>query len=269
MSQYLRKFSLIIADKAGEGLDLSDLHCTFDIKKTCAQEPNTGDITIYNLAPNTAAQIKKEFQRIVIQAGYQDNYGLIFDGNIKQVKAGRENGVDSYLSISAGDGDKAYTQAVVSKTIAAGATPGDVAAVAAQPMQGLGVKSGTISIPGNALPRGKVLHGSSRDHLRRISKSSGSTWSIQDGVIQIVQAGKLAGNQAVLLSPSTGLVDSPEETEGGITITCLLNPMLRINSLVNLKNTDFDGPYSVMAIEYKGDNRGNGWHCIITGKKYA
>ena len=123
--QYIRRCNLVVSGVSGDGLDLSNLRIVFKIKKSDAQTPNTAEIRVYNLAPETAKQIRKEFKRVVLQAGYESNYGVIFDGNIKQVRMGRESGTDTYIDIAAGDGDDAYNYAVVNTTLAAGAKQSD------------------------------------------------------------------------------------------------------------------------------------------------
>lgn len=270
MSQFGRKFEMLLGNAAGQALRFSELHCKFKVAKSFNQTPNTGEFRIWNMAPDTAARIKTEFSRVVIEAGYQDNYGLIFDGNIKQVKRGKENATDTYVDLACGDGDKAYNFAVVNKTVAAGATPGAQIAAAAGPMAAQGVTLGTAgtNVPGPALPRGKVLYGASRDHLRSIAASLGQTWSIQDGKFQVVGKAEVMPGTGILLAPSTGLVGIPEQTDQGVSMRCLLNPMLRVNGLVQLSGTYLDGPYKVIGLTFSGDTRGGDWYADIVGKKY-
>jgi hypothetical protein len=72
------------------------------------QTPNSADVRIYNVADSTAERIKNEFTQVVIQAGYQANFGLVFRGTIKQIRKGREDAKDTYVDITAADGDAAY-----------------------------------------------------------------------------------------------------------------------------------------------------------------
>ena len=44
--QYLRKCNLIVSNAKGNGLDISDLKITFDIKKSDAENPNTATIRV-------------------------------------------------------------------------------------------------------------------------------------------------------------------------------------------------------------------------------
>lgn len=55
--QYLRKINLIVADKNGDGLDLSQFRIVFDVKLSDSQTPNTAKVRVYNLSQTVASQI--------------------------------------------------------------------------------------------------------------------------------------------------------------------------------------------------------------------
>lgn len=281
--QYIRRCNLLVAKADGSGLDLGSLRVVFKIKKSDAQTPNTAEIRVYNLAENTARQIKKEFTKVTLQAGYESNYGVIFEGNIKQVRLGRENGVDTYIDIAAGDADDAYNYAVVNTTLAAGAKQSDQVNAASNSMAAKGVGKGYIAdAGGQALPRGKVMYGMARDYLRQSAESSDTTWSVQDGKLQLVPRTSFLPNQAVLLTSKTGLVGTPEQTNDGIKARCLLNPLLKVGVRVKIDEKDVaeaklpdtskdnqankpaaiasDGQYRLLVVEHTGDSRGNDWY---------
>lgn len=264
--QYLRKCSLIVAG-VDQGLDLSGLRIRFSVKRSDAQTPNAAEIRVYNLAPNTVRQIRDEFTRVILQAGYEENFGVIFDGDIKQVKFGREGGTDTYVDIAAGDGDAAYNFAIVNTTLAAGARQSDQIRAALAPMAERGVAAGYIDTTDDrALPRGKAMFGMSRDYLRRSADTTATTWSIQDRKVQFVKRTGLLPGQAVALSSATGLVGVPEVTNDGVYIRSLLNPLLVIGGQVQVSgSTDADGIYRILVVEHTGDTHGNEWYSTITG----
>ncbi len=285
MRQYLRKVELILADATGKGLDFSQLRIKFHIAKDDAQTPNKARITIYGVNDETAARVKKEFVDISLQAGYQENYGVIFRGNIIEVRSGRENGVDTYVEISAGDGDKDYVYGVVNKTLAAGATPNAIASAAMVSRPGY-----IPDLGGVKLPRGKVLYGMKRDVLRSVAQSTGTTWSVQDGNTQFIPLTQVLPGEAVILNSQTGLVGTPEQTVEGIKADALLNPLVKIGGRVIINEKDIasiklktldriqkkedagktvdkqpakiaaDGQYRVIKIIHEGDTRGQEWY---------
>ena len=285
--QYIRHCKLIIADSGGEGLDVSGLRIVFTIKKADAETPNSAEIRVYNMAQNTAQRIKKEFDRVILQAGYDSNFGVIFDGNIKQVIFGRENNTDTFVDSFAGDGDDAYNFAIVSQTLAAGSTQQQQVQVCADSFAAHGTGKGYIGgdFTGTKLPRGKVMYGMARDYLRRSAATTGTSWSVQDGKLQFVEHGGLLPGQAVVLTSKSGLIGTPEQTNDGIRAECLLNPLLKIGGLVKidersiaeakLPDTDekseankpasinADGLYRLLTVEHSGDTRGQQWYSSL------
>lgn len=117
--QWLRYCKLTVAG-GGDSVDLSQLRIRFQVTQHNLQSPNAADITITNLSDQTVKRIKGEGTEVTLEAGYEENPGLIFKGQIIQKRSGRENPVDTYLNIIAQGGDQAYNHAVVSKTLAAG-----------------------------------------------------------------------------------------------------------------------------------------------------
>jgi len=285
--QFLRKCTLLISDNEGEGLDLSQLRIKFSVKRSDTQTPNMAEIRIYNLEEETANLIKKEFSKVILQAGYESNFGVIFQGNIKQVYSGRENATDTFLDIIAGDGDLAYNFAIVNTTLAAGVGQSDQINAAISSMNDKGVSAGNVSNSSNVkLPRGKVMFGMARDYLKQSAETTNTTWSIQDGKVQFVPVASYLSGEAVVLTAKTGMIGTPVQTNEGVNIKCLLNPKLKIGGRVQLDNENIarlkinllvpgspanipapitdDGVYYVLIIEYQGDTRGQEWYSTIT-----
>ena len=93
-----------------------ELSFSFEIKRNDASSPNTATIKVMNASAETASMVQKEFTRVVLQAGYEGNYGVIFHGNLVRAKWGKSGGVDTVLNLTAADGDQAYNFAVVNTT---------------------------------------------------------------------------------------------------------------------------------------------------------
>nr|WP_322080218.1 hypothetical protein [Burkholderia cenocepacia] len=289
--QFGRKVSLIIGPDAGDALDLSGLRIAFRVQRGDTQTPNSLRARVYNVSDNTAQRAEsKEFTRIVLQAGYEGNYGIIFDGSIIQVRRGRESPTDTYMDITAADGDMAYNFAVVNTTLAAGATQADVVDACLKAMGKFGVTAGYIvDLPSNPLPRGKVLFGMARDHLETVARTTQTLWSIQDGQLQIVPETSYAPGDIPVINAKSGMVGLPEQTANGITVRMLLNPSIKIGRLIHLNNSSVqefeyglsiqdqpnngfyatqnkfnsDGYYYVMTNETWGDTRGNDWYTEV------
>lgn len=289
--QWKRAWSLIVSgsalgDAGGQGLDLSALRVTFEITKGDVETPNAATVMVWNLSPTTGARIGGEFTRVVLAAGYGDRMGTIFDGGIVATRRGRDGGINTWLEITAADGDRAYTQAVVSHTLAAGARPADQVRIAQSAFAPLGAQPGHVGdLGGQPLPRGKVLYGMARDVMRTVAEDRHSAWSIQDGRVQILPWRATLPGEAVVLTHRTGLIDTPEQTDQGIKVRALLNPGLRIGGRIRLDNAsvltahrgdrgglggaatspqaaplDRDGVYRIIRADYTGDTHGQDWY---------
>lgn len=281
--QFIRKFTLLVSNNAGASIDLSALHVKFAVKRSDTVTPNMADIRVYNLSSQTALFIKKEFTKVVMQAGYNSNFGGIFRGNIKQVIIGRESATDTFIDIIAGDGDRAYNFAILNTTLAKGSSPNDQVNAALGSFQNLGVSTGFIGpLPQNQLPRGKVLYGNARDHLRTVADSHGFAWSIQNEKVNFVKQSTYLPGTVVVLTSKTGMIGTPQQTNEGVNCKCLINPHIKISGRIKIDNTSVeqykinlavpnsaanipapltaDGVYYVLVVEHVGDTRGQEWY---------
>ncbi|MGI4812797.1 MAG: phage protein [Janthinobacterium lividum] len=297
-NQFGRKASLIVSDGT-VGLDLSGLRFKFKTRNADEQSPNTMYVRVYNLMSTTVAKIGVEFKTITLQAGYENgNFGIIFQGSIKQTETGRERNVDSYVDIWAADGDDWYNFAVVSQSIAAGQTPSQVisAIVNEAPVTGIdsikfaddatGLIDGAGAGVAQALSRGKVKFGMARDYAKDWANKYGYRWSIQNGQFVVVPVTGYRPGEAVVLSSTTGLIGIPKATADGVSARALLNPLIRIGCLVQIAQSDINqittqqqgltysaavatvttaaGFYRVLVSEFEGDTRGQEWYVDLT-----
>ncbi|MDC9027118.1 phage protein [Pseudomonas aeruginosa] len=288
--QYLRQISLKIGNDQ-EGLDLSDLRIRFSVRRGDVSTPNTADIRVYNVSGETARKADlREFSRLVLQAGYAGNFGVIFDGTIKQVRRGRESQTDTYLDITAADGDSAYNWAVINTSLAAGSTPEDHLQAAMKAMESRGITMGERPpLPTNKLPRGKVMFGMTRDYLDALGKTQDISWSFQDGKMTLIPNTAYLPGEAVVVNSETGMVGLPEQTQNGVNVKMLLNPAVRCGRRLQINNSsiqrlrlspaeideadvrfmlqqislDADGFYKVLVANHVGDTRGNEWYTDV------
>jgi hypothetical protein len=284
--QYLRTCKLIVFGSDLDGLDLSELRIKFSVKRSDTMTPNVADIRVYNLEEETAKRIRKEFTKVILQAGYEGNFGVIFQGNIKQVILGRESATDTFIDIVAGDGDRAYNFAIVNTTIAAGGDQLDQVNAAIGAMAPKGVTAGTIGeMPPEKLPRGKVMYGNARNYLRDVAQSSDKSWSIQDEKVTFIDKKAYLPNERVVLTSKTGMIGTPQQTNEGVNVKCLLNPLIRIGTKIEIDNASIarykinlsvpnspanipaplsaDGVYYVLVVEHSGDTRGIDWYSTL------
>jgi len=292
-TQWIRKVSLQVFNN-NEALDLSQFRIRFETSAADVESPNTAVIRVYNLAPNTINGIREQFGSVQLSAGYQQgNFGLIFQGTIKQFKVGRENATDTYLDIFAADGDIGYNNAVINQSLAAGQTPQQVASQLGNVLGSAGSDFGSLTTSAQYTPsiRGQVLFGMARARMRNLASHLDASWSIQNGQVVMIDNTGYRDGEVVDLNINTGLIGMPEQTDGGITCTSLLNARYRIGCQIKLNNKDVnqliqnsptsspynrwagvqliapidaDGLYRAFVVTHSGDSRGNEWYSHLT-----
>lgn len=306
--QYGRKATLLItrAGQAGNNfsafvapstIDLSNMHFRFRTAQCDVESPNNCSIRVWNLSEATVNAITRyEYDRVILQAGYDNTgHGVIFDGNIKQFRLGRESGTDTYLDILAADGDLAYNFSLINETIAAKSTPAQRNDILIKKLAEKGVTAGHVmEFTGGVLPRGKVLFGMARVYMRQLAESQGATWGIDNGKINVIPLDGFKPGEALVLTAQTGLIGMPEQTNNGVEAKSLLNPRIEVASLVridnrsvnqllqqngstlaspafdkyvglqNLAHVAADGLYRVFVVEHEGDTRGQEWYSRLT-----
>ncbi|MGO4738656.1 hypothetical protein AB4099_19060 [Bosea sp. 2KB_26] len=281
--QWIREVSLSI-DAGGESIDVSALRIRFKVAQNRLQTPNIAEITVTNLKEETAQKIKKEGQIVTLKAGYVGGSEGLFKGNLIQKRVGRENPVDTYLTMLAQSGDKAYNFATVSKTLAAGSTFKDQVDVVLEAMKPHGITAGYIADLGSKkMPGPRTLFGMARDTMRDIAFSTGTSWFIEDDKLNVTKNNEPRPGEAFVLNSTTGLIGRPVQTLDGIIVRMLLNPKVRPDTRLKIDqgsideaafNPNFtgevsnamipsladDGLYRVLVADHHGDTRGNSFY---------
>lgn len=306
--QYLRQCSLVVANQSGQGIELGNLRVVFEVRRGDTQTPNTCDVRVYNTNDNTSNALHyrgaSEFTQLVLKVAYQGQpLAQIFYGSIKQVRQGREDQKNSYIAITAADGDEPYNFAPVAFTLAKGNLAENAVtsilgtmALASQgsPTGGSGgqplTKGYMPQFDPNQFIRGRVYFGAARDEMRDFAKSQDCKWWTDNGQLTVVPLTSYITGTPLLITPKTGLIGVPEQTQNGLSVRVLLNPGIKIGQTIKLDSTindlrlgldnqsvgnnlslqqgaakrNGDGIYYVMRAEHFGDTRGNPWYTDLT-----
>lgn len=302
--QWIRYFRLTVAvDGANsEALDLSDFRVRFSVSQALAGKPTTADITVYNVGSDTINAIKTPTNdtlrtnrlAVILEAGYEDDHAIIFNGNLWWKASGRENGTDTFMRLIAATGDRASQYAVVNASIPKGATQSQIFAIVAKSMQEKGVQPCNMPVEmATALPRGKVLYMMSERAMQGIADTNNFLWGYgTNGLVAIPKEPTYdTGEEVVVINTKTGMIGRPELTVDGVNVQCLLNPRIDVGTLIQLNNAtiqknagfdtsysreafnrnlaagdamlDSDGIYQVYSREFVGDTRGNDWYANL------
>lgn len=280
MRQYLRKARVTFNNGAlivnPGGMNLHEMKIEFNVSKGLESSQNTASISIWNLKEVHRNAVGKELDDVVLEAGYLPpegggNVGIIFAGQMRDVEHKRD-GPDIITTISCGDGDKAFRRATISKTFPAGTKVETVVEEIFKQMEAEGLKRGEWKFPDDMPPfkRPYSMCGSCAREMDRLGRSRGFYWSSQNGVVEVVPGDGTIGG-VVLISPQSGMVDTPTITDNGVKVSALLNPEIRPGRRVRIESDVLEmnaegGVYRVSQCTFRGSNRDGDFIVEIHGE---
>lgn len=234
-----RRYRITVSDEAGTAIDISKLHCTFSIIKTIQMEPNSSEISVYNLNVQTENDIITNGARVTVEAGYEGSqFGLIFDGDIIQCVREKASANTFKLTMIALDSDRAINFDIANYSILRGQSHRTIVEhIANKASNPIPLGSIAEKLNNSKLTRGKVMFGKASDYLRQIAKSNGLKCYMDDGTLHMINLNELPKGEIFKLDPTSGLIGVPEQTQYGVSGQCLLNPQIKLNSLIHIDNS--------------------------------
>lgn len=259
------------------------LRVTFKIELSDKKEPNTSEIVIYNLNKDSRALCQAKHAKVTLEAGYEaSGLSLLARGDLRIGDSKRE-GADWVTTLKIGDGERAYRNARVKQTFAAGTTGGDVLRYLAGQS---GLQQGNIpDVLADLIKTydsGYALSGKWSEEMDRFCKGIGFRWWTQNQTLYValpdaplhdpLNKGKpLVSTEIPEISVDSGLIGSPEfgtpEKKGKpalLKFTALLRPVT-IGALVHLKSAFHDGDVRVKKASFVGDTHGLDWYVNYEG----
>jgi len=280
--QYGRNYRLTVTDVDGNSKEISGLHIEFEITKSTLSFPNLARISITNVSKDTLSFIQRKFNNVRLDVGYGEDIGLLFKGEIRNVFQPR-NSTETYAVIYAGDGQASWQNSIFNKSFTGNISSGDAIREVIDSFNlDIGKLEGLPSAKDKI--RGQTLSGASKDIMDKMAEEYGFTWSIQDGEIITTPLDTPISNfEAVVLTSSTGMINSPVITEVGADVSSLLNRNLVPNGVFQIKSesadtslsniflresiprTSAEGFYKVQEVTHRGDSRRGDWLSNIKG----
>lgn len=269
------------------GFDVSNLRCTFKVKKTLKPTPNTCEIKVWNLA-GASRRVLEDANKLAVrlEAGYEKTgTSQLYFGETRAATTEWDPDGSCISTMTSGDSEKEIAEARIHVSIGPGVPP-NVAMMSVA--RALGVSEGNLTkaaalmatkgLPTTMYGPGTVISGNAARELTDICRSAGLEWSIQDGKLQILNLGAALSDQAVELSSDTGLVGSPQidfnasskKKQGGIFVKakCLIIPELACGRKVSFDSREVKGGFRIEQIEYTGDTHGDDWYAEIVARSY-
>lgn len=238
------------------------------VDKTAQKEPNRGELTIYNLSPATRSALQVKGWRAIIEAGYVGTgLATVAVLDIRTVDHVLDN-ADWKTVLKGGDGERAFQFARASKSFAKGTTVGDVLRYCASALGlALGNTDAQAAKLGKVLYGGWTAHGAASMELDRIARAVGLTYSIQDGVIQILAPDESVAQSVPQLTQDTGLLGSPEmgspaeaKKAASLKFKSLFLPQLRPGGRVHIRSARYDGIFRLLKVAHSLDTHSTDWY---------
>lgn len=302
-SLWIRKWKIVVADADDkEALNVSDLHCTFEVHKKRDKGGFYAVVRIYNLTAASEEKLVMEGDRLIIEAGYEGKaitttkaedgsdttqvvdlqYGKIFDGKIIWPSRSRESNVDYVLTLMAIDGDAPLNLNFIAKTVNRGLNARKVVETVAKESEvTTPVNVITQNLSDQVLPRGKVFFGNPMGYVKDVCRGNAATFFIEDGSLNVIKMQDAKEDEAIVVTPTTGLIGTPQQIQMGVSFRTLLNPQLHLSSMVQIKDVqvnevsvtpgqqqaplDDEWIYQVFELTHIGDTRGGDWYTEVQG----
>ena len=253
-------FRVLVKNKI---IEIDKLKIKFDIKKSRTREQNKATIEIYNLNETTRANIKNEGVTVELYAGYADDVGLIFRGDIREVSHKKTN-ADIITTITAGDGDNALRKSSINVTMPKSSSLKKHIIELASKLEGIKIGKivGIDGLEGNK--RATTFVGSVRDELDRLAIKYDFSYTIENHIFNLVRNRQHTGLSEVI-SVESGMIEAPVATEKGVDVKTLLNNNLKCNDLFRLEAKFLSRTYRIDELNFKGDTHSTEWFSAIKG----
>ena len=277
--QINRVYELIVGNAvSGEGLQINDLQCTFDISKSSSNKDktNSASIEVYNLSNESLKLLDVDYPAAVFSAGYRDiGMKRLFAGQVTNVTT-RKSGADRITQILMGGSYTSLNHEVMSGLVAPGRTIKDVAEDIRKALPGVSRSVFNGVNLNSPIIYGYPLQGTPKDMLNELSEKYALDWQIDDDVLYIHDNDR--GNSekfedAYVISKYTGLIENAYRTSGDIRrskkdkakiqsvqLKILLNPDIVPGDIIKLEDTLITGYYKVTDMRHTGDWRGAAWY---------
>ena len=259
-----RIVELTIGPPGGAGKLIKDLRIVFFVQKTDEESANKAQIEIYNLSDNSALEIGKAKNNVILRVGYQDEGGAknLFFGEVSTAVYKKET-PETKLEITVFDGQSNIQEKNVSVSYGPGTTVqqifNNLLSIFGLPLTNAGL------VLSGAYANGYAFVGKAKDAITEVLSFAGKTWTIQNQQLTVISPGESVERTGLLISPSTGLLNTPEplddvdddatkEIPKRYKIRSLLFPQMVPGAEIRVESSIVNGTFRVETVEFTGDN---------------
>ena len=249
MRLYKRGVEVAIA-----GLTVSQPRIEFNLRRTSDSVPDTGEVVLTNVTPATEAVVDERGTDVEVRAGYDGTLERIATGVVRRVTRDR-TGVDRRLKVAIGD-------QLVNPVIKGGVTTASyadesvwVGTVVQDAVGDMGLTFGDLS----AIPQDFLVNfswsGKSANLLDVLLLPRGVNWYLDGSTVLFTRVDQPDPGPTLVVSPATGMIESPTITEQGARLKMLLNPSVVLAQNVEVRSDVVRGDFKCVSVNHRGANR--------------
>lgn len=248
-------------------LKASNLHISFNIKKSSSKEANEGTVAITNMLQSTFEKIMSCRDLVLsLHAGHLYTVNQIIYGNVVNVNR-QKNAGNNVVTFHIAEGVRASRLGVLQKSYAPGTKISVIVNDCKQVLSGLGIKvhnpwkalgqkeEGEFEILAKTERHGITAHNSALSVLTMIFKKFNYNVYISNNALIIAPYKGAIDDQGLVFNSKSGLIESPFITkEGVVKFKALIDSRLSVGSRFKLESININNYFTAKDIVFTGDN---------------
>lgn len=250
----------IKSDELGNGLKI-----VFSATKSLGKSANKLDLKIYNLNEDKRTKLAKDpvqdsdkMINVILKVGYGSKLQQIYKGWVYECTNERAT-TDLITSITSNAGfnalNKNSQKVYQSKDIY-------IKDLAKESNLDVGKITTDLNVPVRPI----VAVGNNYSLLKQLTRSNEVCY-IDDNNLYFLKVNEYTKNYVPLVSPETGLLNTPQRKQQFLMFETMMNPDITLNNLVDVRSSVakyVNGQFRVQEIVYAGDNYGQSWKQKVT-----
>ncbi len=261
-----RKLALQIDTIQIEGVTAPGLHVVAKVTRSLKVSANSATISVFNLnQAHRSALTKVATPTVALTAGFENQLTRVFFGQAIHVLHERKDRATILTTVTTTDGGGAGQKGRLNVSFPKGAKAGDVLEAM---VKAIGIKPGNLKQAKDKLNSGKgasiyaegaCVSGHALTEISALCRSCGFEWSIQDGALQLLDAGRALDSAAIVLD-RTLLIGTPSISNKGIVEgTTYLQKDFTPGRQVQIAHPFVSGVFRLEKCEYNLDSHGEEW----------
>jgi len=265
VKSFKREAELIVfkrSDNNFPAVKFNKLRISFDFTFDDKVKSNNGKISVYNIHKEARSFYQDQTNlTVILNAGHNGSLSQIFTGDVKLVTTTKE-GANTVTTFDCGDGFNLSKNVKISSSF----DPGTAVKKMVEQMftnlkaAGAEIMKGAADLFTGNTKNGVTIQDTALNALNKICRSQNLEIKITNNVVEIIKLNGNIGNNAILLTPNTGLIGTPAKKDKGISFKSLINEgRIFPGRVVKIESSSINGFFVVTKAIYNGDTYGQDW----------